>query len=172
MTMKKTLLLAVALVMISAASSFAQGRWSLGAELALPQGDFGDVVSTGIGISGRYEAPINDKLSWMATAGYISFLEKNDYGLTAWQLPINGGIKYYIAESFNGFWFGGELGLNIVGVKYDEGLFGESYSDSETKLGIAPQLGYHLANFDFSLRYAAVEDANYLGIRAAYVFGN
>jgi hypothetical protein len=168
--MKKTLLLAITLVMISAASSLAQGRWSLGAELAFPQGDFADIVSTGIGISGRYEAPINDHLSWMATAGYISYMEKNDYGIKAWMLPLNGGIKYYVKESFNGFWFGGELGLTIVGVKVDNGLFGEDYNDSETKLGIAPQIGYHISNLDFSLRYSAVEDANFIGIRAAYVF--
>lgn len=169
--MKKVLLLAVTLVMISAGSSFAQGRWSIGGELAFPQGDFGDAVAMGIGFHGRYEAPINANLSWTATTGYTHFFEKNDYGLTAWTIPFNGGIKYYVNSSFNGFWFGGEIGLNVVGVKWqNNGIFNDA-SDSETKLCFAPQLGYHISKADFAFRYVAMEDANYISLRAAYVFG-
>ena len=64
--MKKILLTFVAVACLSIAS-FAQGRFSIGAELALPQGDWSDFVGTGFGASARYEAPINDNISWMGT---------------------------------------------------------------------------------------------------------
>jgi hypothetical protein len=167
--MKKTLLLAITLVMISATASLAQGRWSIGGELAFPQGDFGDFVGAGLGVYGRYEGPINNNLTWMATTGYTHFFEKNNW--TASSVPFNGGIKYYVNSAFNGFWFGGELGFNIIGVKYhNDGVFNDA-SDSETRFSFAPQLGYHISNVDFALRYVVIEDFNYISLRAAYVFG-
>lgn len=169
---KSVLLLTAALVIFSVASSFAQGRFSIGAELALPSGDFGDAVGTGFGASVRYEAPINDNLSWMATAGFITFGKKDIGGgvdVSASLIPINAGLKYYFTESFNGFYAGAELGINLVKVKAE--FDGDSQSASETEFGFAPQIGYHLAKFDFAVRYAIVSDADYIGLRAAYVFG-
>ena len=168
---KSVLLLTAALVIFSVASSFAQGRFSIGAELALPSGDFGDAVGTGFGASVRYEAPINDNLSWMGTAGFLTFGKKDVGGIdiSASIIPINAGLKYYFTESFNGFYAGAELGINLVKVKAEFG--GESDSESSTEFGFAPQVGYHLANFDFAVRYAIVSDADYIGLRAAYVFG-
>jgi hypothetical protein len=163
---KSILVLTFALVAFSVGSSFAQGRFSIGADLAFPQGDIGDAVGIGFGVDARYEAPINDNLSWMATAGFLTFGEKDDSGLKLSIIPINAGLKYYFTESFNGFYAGAELGFNIAKVKIDGGG-----SDSETKFGFAPQIGYHLANFDFALRYAIIDDADFVGIRAAYVFG-
>ena len=164
--LKSVLVLTFALVVLSTASSFAQGRFSIGANLAFPQGDAGDAVSTGFGIDGRYEAPINDNLSWMASIGVIAFGEKDNNDVKATLIPINGGIKYYFdGQSFSGFYAGGELGFNIV--KYKVG----DNSDSETEIGLAPQIGYHIANFDFSLRYAIINDADFVGLRVAYVLG-
>jgi hypothetical protein len=162
---KSVLLLTAALVIFSVASSFAQGRFSIGADLAFPQGDIGDAVGIGFGADVRYESPINDNLSWMATAGFLSFGEKDDSGVKLSIIPINAGLKYYFTESFNGFYAGAELGFNIAKVKFDGG------DDSETKFGFAPQIGYHLANFDFALRYSIIDDADFVGLRAAYVFG-
>jgi hypothetical protein len=172
---KSALLLTVALVTFSVASSFAQGRFSAGAELALPSGDFGDAVGTGFGVSVRYEAPINDNLSWMATAGFLTFGKKEVAGIdySASLIPINAGLKYYFTESFNGFYGGVELGLNIAKAKAKGEIAGFEVDESEssTEFGFAPQVGYHLANFDFAVRYAIVSDFDYIGIRAAYVFG-
>jgi hypothetical protein len=162
---KSVLLLTAALVIFSVASSFAQGRFSIGADLAFPQGDIGDVVGIGFGADVRYESPINDNLSWMATAGFLTFGEKDDSSVKLSIIPINAGLKYYFTESFNGFYAGAELGFNIAKVKSD---FGD---DSETKFGFAPQIGYHLANFDFALRYSVIDEADFVGLRAAYVFG-
>jgi hypothetical protein len=162
---KSVLLLTAALVIFSVASSFAQGRFSIGANLALPQGDISDYYGIGFGADVRYESPINDNLSWMATAGYLAFGEKDDSGVKLSVIPINAGLKYYFTESFNGFYAGAELGFNIAKAKFDGG------SVSETEFGFAPQIGYHLANFDFALRYAIIDNADFVGLRAAYVFG-
>src|SRR5688572_28061703 len=115
--MKKLLLSIVAVVAISSAS-FAQGRFSVGPELALPMGDFGDAVGLGIGASVRYEGAINDNLSWMGTVGFVSFTKKTvdipffgEIENSATNIPINAGVKYYFTESFNGFYAGAELGI-------------------------------------------------------------
>lgn len=170
--MKKLVLSIVAMFVISVAS-FGQGRFSGGLELALPMGDFADGVGTGFGVSARYEAPINDNLSWMATAGYLTFGGKSDTFIDNVSIiPVNAGLKYYFGgESFNGLYAGGELGLNFVSVKTKETDFTESGSASETEFGFAPQIGYQFGNIDISGRYAIVSDADYFGVRVAYVFG-
>lgn len=172
---RSIVLMTFALCTFAVVSSMAQGRFSAGAELALPMGDFGDAFGTGFGATVRYEAPINDNLSWMGTAGYLAFGEKDDSGFKASIIPINAGLKYYFAgESFAGFYAGAELGFNIVKVKFDydlPGIGNVSGDNSETEFGFAPQIGYHLPVIDISLRYAIVNDADYLGVRVAYVFG-
>lgn len=149
--------------------AFAQGRFSVGAELGLPQGDWNDAVSMGFGGSVRYESSINENLNWMASAGYLSFGEKDDSGLKISMIPVLGGVKYYFNESFNGFYAGAEAGLVFAKAELD--FLGESVSDDETKFAFGPQIGYHLSVIDISARYFMVEDANSIGIRVAYVFG-
>lgn len=158
-----------------AVASFAQGRFSVGPELALPMGDFGDAVGFGIGGTVRYEAPISGNLNWTVTAGFISFgKETLDIGLgeietSATAIPIQGGVKYYFTESFNGFYAQGEVGVHLYKVKVEFG--GESDDVSETEVSFAPSPGYHLGNIDFGVRYQIAGDGDYLGLRVAYVFG-
>jgi hypothetical protein len=161
----KKVILSLAVICIAGASAFAQGRFSVGAEVALPQGDWSDFVGVGIGGSVRYESAINDNLSWMGTAGYISFAEKDDSGLKFSMIPVQAGLKYYFNESFNGFYGAAELGITFAKAEFA----GVSASDSE--FGFAPSVGYHLGNIDISARYQIISDANYLGFRVAYVFG-
>lgn len=166
--MKKTIVTIVALFFV-AAGSFAQGRFSVGPELLLPQGDWSDGVGMGIGGSLRYERPINDNLSWMATVGYISFAEKDDSGVKFSMIPVLGGAKYYFTESFNGFYVGAEAGF--VSAKAKVEFLGQSVSATDTEFGFGPQVGYHISVLDISARYLMVSDANSIGIRVAYVFG-
>jgi hypothetical protein len=167
--MKKVLLTVAAIACISVAS-FSQGRFSIGAELALPVGDWDEAIGLGFGGSVRYEAPINENLSWMGTGGFLSFGEKDDSGLKATMIPVLGGIKYYFTESFNGFYAGAELGVSFNKVKYDIPGFG-SGEESSTDFAFGPQVGYHVGPLDISARYFLVEDANSLGFRVAYVLG-
>src|SRR6478609_2015037 len=176
------------LLAFAAAPSFAQ--FSAGLDVGLPVGNFSDYSTVGIGASGRYEAAIEsvDKLSWTASAGFTTFFGKkvsvptgyvtdsNGYpvfdpntglpkikyteegGGTATLIPITGGVKYYFTESGSGFYGAADMGF-VIGTNG----FG-------TKFNFAPGLGYRVEKFDFSLRFNAISDANFFGLRAGYVF--
>jgi hypothetical protein len=174
----KKIIFSVLFVVFAFGAAFSQGRFSGGLELGLPMGTFGDISNVGIGASARYEAPIQDKLNWIGTVGFASFGGKSIGGFSYGSftmIPIQGGVKYYFTESFNGFYASGELGFSIVSYSIPGvTVFGQTIgggTTSSTKFGFAPGAGYHLGNLDFSARFQLVSDFNYFNIRAAYVFG-
>jgi hypothetical protein len=161
-------LVCAALMAISGNDAKAQGQFSGGLELGLPLGTFGDFAGIGFGLSGRYQAPIQDKLNWTVNAGFLSFSGK-DISLGGFGtikassttiIPITGGVQYYFTESNNGLYAGADLGFYIA-----------SSASSETRFGFAPGLGYRTGNLDFNFKFNIVSDINFLNIRAAYVFG-
>jgi hypothetical protein len=164
-------------------NTFAQ--FSLGAEVGLPMGNFGDIAGAGFGGSLRYEANISDKLNWSASAGYLSFSGKTytypgtnvtiPFGNFS-IIPITGGVKYYFSEVNNGFYGAADLGFNFIStydVTYNSGNGGgyNLSSASTTKFGLSPGVGYRTGNWDLAARFNLISDANYLGVRVAYVFG-
>lgn len=151
----------------------ALAQFSLGFDLQLPMGTFGDAYNMGLGGTVRYDAAINDNLSWTASAGYISYGGKNlpsGYSSTISMIPIVGGIKYYFTESNAGFYGAADIGFFITSASYDIPGFG-SGSTSETKFGLTPGVGYRFGQFDVSGRYNIVGDFNNVGFRIAYFFG-
>jgi hypothetical protein len=161
-------------------ASYAQ--LSAGLDLGLPTGDFSNIASTGFGGSVRYDGALGGKLGWSASVGYMSFSGKTyninnvaiPFGNTS-NVPLNGGIKYYFSEAGHGFYGGLDLSVNFLSTyvyTYNSGNGGgyNLQSDSQSKFGINPGVGYRLDTWDFSMRYNAVGDFSYLGIRAAYVF--
>jgi len=180
--MKRTkVLILMVLGLAFSTSTFAQnGRFSLGAELALPMGDFADFSSIGFGGSLRYEYPVSDNIGLTGTVGYLIFGGKaeGDFdGIDYSMIPIQIGGKYYFTENQNGMYFGVEVGVHSLKAEYTEDFGGSeiSVSTTSTELSYAPALGYHLANVDIGLRYQMIategESTSYLGIRLAYVFG-
>jgi hypothetical protein len=158
------------------------GRFSVGAELGLPMGDFGDAASTGFGGSLRYEMPMGDNLGLTATAGYLMFSGKTVEGvdMADWSMiPVQIGAKYYFQEQQTGFYGHVMIGIHSSTVKTPEytiyGITIPSESVSETDFSYAPEVGYHLANIDIGLRYQMIattgSTTSYLGLRLAYVFG-
>jgi len=147
-----------------------------GLDLAVPSGNWSNGWGAGFGVSGRYEAPFQDKLNWTVSVGFLSFSGKTTStiigyapgnGLPVYSsisfpaqtvVPITGGLKYYFQKSNNGFHGTLDIGLFI-------GNNGVS-----TKVGFSPALGYRLAKFDFTVSFNAVSDLNYGGLRAAYIF--
>ncbi|MEO0312062.1 MAG: hypothetical protein RIQ89_1719 [Bacteroidota bacterium] len=176
------------------------GKFSAGAEVALPMGDFGDAAGLGLGLSLRYELPVADKISVMATAGYVSFgketieisgLAKTEYSYSI--IPVQLGAKYYFNEIMNGFYGSGEIGVHSLNGKFKATSLGitTDNSDSNTGLSYAIGAGYHLSKIDIGVRYQlftlsttstntdffgntitvkATSTESYLGIRAAFVF--
>ena len=144
------------------------GRLSLGAELGMPMGDFGDAASTGFGGSLRYEHPMGDNIGLGLTAGYLMFGGK-DEGPDWTMIPVQAFLKYYFMEQQSGFYGAAHIGIHSWSVDYE---FGEA---SGSDLSYAPEVGYHLANIDIGLRYQMIASEgstlSYLGLRLAYVFG-
>lgn len=183
--MKKSLLsiaLVLGLVSTTLVTNAQNGRFSVGAELALPMGDFGDAASTGFGGSVRYEYPVNDNIGLTGTVGYLIFSGKTVAGVDGpdWSMiPVQVGGKYYFTENQEGFYAGLEIGIHSSSIKTPEYNFGgfiiPSQTVSSSDLSYAPQLGYHLANLDLGLRYQMIattgSTTSYLGLRIAYVFG-
>lgn len=149
------------LFVLAVAPAFSQ--FSLGADLAIPNGNWSTFYSTGFGISGRYEAPIAsvDKLNWTASAGFLSFSVKSPYTGNSWTIiPLTGGVKYYFQEADAGFYVAGDLGFYL----------GSGSGSSKTDFGFAPGIGYRVNTWDFTFRFNSNSDFSYVGLRAAYVF--
>jgi hypothetical protein len=165
---RKNLLKAFALaaVMLVSTNMFAQdGRFSVGAELAMPGGDYGDNAGTGFGASLRYEMPMGDNLGLTGTVGYLMYGKKSvetygyKYEYSSSVIPIMLGAKYYFTEQQNGFYGAFQIGLSMLSNKseYSYDLLGVHYSGSDTQSSSAftwaPGVGYHLDNLDFGLNY-------------------
>ncbi len=165
------------LILCSVIFSQGQGKTSLGAEIGFPSGSGTDGIGTGFGGSLRYEGKATNNLNWLASAGYIHFpASLNSGGVSATGsfsfIPIVLGAKYYPNGSFNGFYFGSDLGVTVVSgtVTVTYGGYSSSASASENKFTFSPGMGYHFSGFDLTFRYNLLTDANYFGIRAAVVF--
>jgi hypothetical protein len=158
------------LSLFAVTGSFAQ--FSIGAELALPMGSFGDGFNMGFGGSASYQKAINDNLSWTGYVGYQSYGAKNlPSGATASfsMIPVMAGVKYYFTESGAGFY--GEFDLGMFFASASASGSGYSGSASDSKFGFTPALGYRVGSFDLGARYNIISDANNLAFRVAYVFG-
>lgn len=163
---------------LNAQESFASG----GIEVAIPIGDFGEVYPLGIGVSGQYEFGISKHFGVTGSIGY-TFLtvdsELSDLVKTAYMVPLQVGVKYYLDESRKGLFLAAQVGLHNVSVTLKDleilGLTIEGETDSETDLSFAPEVGYYInENISLALRFniisAEEELKNYLGFRAAYNF--
>jgi hypothetical protein len=191
--MKKTILLLIVLPALLTTTAFAQnGRVSLGVELAIPGGDYGDNAETGFGASLRYEHPVGDNIGLMATVGYLTYGSKEvNFGTYSYEytnsiIPIMVGGKYYFMEQQDGFYVNLQLGLSMLAttVEFND----ESETESESAFTWSPGIGYALENLDFSVNYFAFNysqevetfagtieydySGSWIGVRAAYVFGS
>jgi hypothetical protein len=188
--MKKLLLILVAVFGLGTASFAQMGPVSLGLELALPLGDFGDAYSIGYGLSAGYEHPVGDKLGITAQVGYVMLAvddELSDFIDRAAMLPVQAGLKYYLTERGNGPYVHGQLGIHSLSVTtndIDLGILGtiEGESASESYFSFAVGAGYELNNkLDIGLRFNSISPdsdlegakaSNYIGVRVAYnLFG-
>ena len=164
-TYKKSLLV-LAFSFFAVTGAFAQ--FSIGLDLNIPMGTFGDFAGMGFGGSVRYDGAINDNLSWSGSAGYLNFSGK-DYtpypgftvtGSSVGVIPIQGGVKYYFTESNAGFYGAVDIGMWIG-----------TASGSSSEFGFSPGVGYRINSFDLAFKYNAVSNLNNIGFRVAYVLG-
>jgi hypothetical protein len=184
--MKRKLITMLAAFGMSVAGVAQLGPVSLGAELALPTGDFGESYPMGYGASLGYEQPIGEKLGVTLQAGYI-MLGIDDAAATLIEkssmMPIQVGAKYYLKERGAGLYAHVQAGVHNLSVTtkdIDLGLFGTfpGTTSSDSYLSGALGVGYMLTNkIDVGLRYNIIapdsdvegaEASSYLGVRLAY----
>jgi hypothetical protein len=144
--------------LLSLSPSYAQFRFSLGAEAVMPTGDLADLGGIGGGLSGRVEAGIGEKVALGAHAGFVAFSKKSpgngstEYAVSGAPIQLDG--RYYFNELQDGLYAGIGIGLHWVRTAITGGT-----DDSQSNLTFAPQIGFHLKKIDLNLRYQIINDA-------------
>ena len=135
--MKKLLLVVVALALVFAVSvpSQAQGKMSLsvGGDLLLPLGSFGDAVSMGFGGSVRGQYDITPMFSAGVTVGYYTWSAKSS-GIASYSFH---GLPFRV---FGKYYFMPEGKLRVYGM-FELGLFFGSTGDITVPGTTIPGLG-------------------------------
>ena len=136
------------LLHVGNASPASAAGMSLGADgaFAVPLSTWGDVSSVGIGALLRFEVDLTENFTVTGRIGFIFHFDKQQAttATNTSELPILGGVKYYILGESNGFYAAAEVGLvNIWGYTSGqvEGVLIEG-SDSELNLGLTLGVGY------------------------------
>lgn len=186
----KSFMAAAALVFLLAVPAFSQlnevdeslinrSTIGIGLSLAVPLGDFADRADMGIGITGLYSYAYNYNLDFLGSIGYVMWGGKNapsNIDISWGAIPIQIGIRYLFNVNSSRFYIGGLAGFHIFRYSVKDNLLNTDRSETETKLGIAPTMGYIFplgrnTRLDISTRYQFVaDDFSYLGIRAGIAF--
>ncbi|WP_345330420.1 hypothetical protein [Mucilaginibacter defluvii] len=143
-------------------------RLGFGIEGGIPTGDLHDVRSFQLGGTARLQYGITDNLAATLTSGFYNFFGK-EIGETGQNfpdghvIPVKLGIKSFFTDNL---YFGAEAG---AGFETGDGVPGD------TKLILAPALGWADKHWDFGVKYEnfSGQGNNYgtVGLRVAYGFG-
>jgi len=158
---------------VSAQTSQAINKISVGADVVLPTGDLSAISGVGFGGSVSGELNVVKNLNLTASAGYLNFSYKKvfrDYFKAAGvgnmaAIPVKGGAKYYFGQNF--------YGAAELGAAFSTG------EGSETAFIYAPTLGTSFSvspksSLDLGIRYESWSSdgtSSFLGLRAAFAFG-
>ena len=87
---------------------------SVGGNLALPMGSFGDVANVGFGGTATYERSFAPNIVGEVYAGYLTFGGKEVFGVkySSSMIPIMAGAKYYFQPG-KGLYGNALLGVHI-----------------------------------------------------------
>lgn len=158
----KKLILAIAIVAVSAAGAQAQDAsksttLSIAANVGIPT-TTGLSFAYGGDIQADFAVAPTTKIT--ASAGYEGYTVKGGYTLNNGIIPLLGGVKFNLGEKAYGH---GQLGYGVSTAKGGGGSF-----------AYAPSIGYYLSqNFDASIKYLAFSNHGTLGsvnLRLAYNF--
>ena len=143
----------------------------VGAEIALPIGNFSDAYNIGFGVTGKVFYGLNENADITGTLGYLHFGMEEAQSINGHisMIPIMFGYRH----DFGGFYAEPQLGLVALRSKVDSidfgfGSFGGSHSDTKFSLSLGG--GYAMGDWDFGLRYQLVDNFNFLGLRVGYNF--
>lgn len=172
----KKLFLIVAIATTTVLTASAQDNASgfhigAGIKLGLPIGDMADMSEFGFGAEVQGEYMFSEKISAVASAGFMYFKGKDLGGLKVEDgnfVPVLAGIRFYPATNI---FIGAKAGYTVV------------FSDGETGGGFSyePQIGYNAEKFQIYVGYNATvsEDIldpsknvtqGFIGLGAIYKF--
>lgn len=172
----KKIYFVLALTCISVLSYAQQGfhKVNVGAEIALPLGNFGNAYGIGFGATGKAFYGISEQGDITGTLGYMRFGMKGGTDMMSGSMgmiPIMFGYRH----DFGGFYGEPQLGLMMVSskVKFDDmglGLSGLSGTHSQTKVSFGLGGGYVFGDWDLGARFQIIDNLNFLGLRIGYNF--
>jgi hypothetical protein len=166
------------LALVSSVSYAQQGfhKVGVGAEVALPLGDFGEGFGIGFGGTGKAFYGISEQADITGTLGYLHFGMKDESEFMSGSMsmiPIMFGYRH----DFGGLYGEPQIGLMMVKskVKMDFGGLGDIFGDiggsaSTTKISFGLGGGYVFGDWDLGARFQIVDNANFLGVRIGYNF--
>lgn len=163
---------------------------SLGADVALPLGDFGDFYTLGIGPAAGFELPVGDNIGITAQLSYQILMPSSDFSdlvKSSSMIPAQVGLKYYFMDQQEGFYGHAMLGIHSTSVTTEDQTItvlgqtttieGSTESSSGFSWGIG--LGYQLEKLDIGVRYNSIspdsdapdgtDPSTYIGLRLAYL---
>jgi hypothetical protein len=172
--MKKLFLVLVAIALVASFASaqdiWGEGKMSVGvgAELALPMGDFGDLSGVGFGGAAAFQYGVTNDLLLTGTFAYTQFTAKETDWAKGNIVSIVAGGKYNLSgQAQPGLYALAQVGIGISGSDAPN-------SESTTNLAFAPGIGYQLNNLDFSVKYLVVDtdiiSSSALVLNVSYVF--
>jgi outer membrane protein W len=181
----KKIMLGMAALVLAGGIQAQSNQISLGADIALPMGDFGDGYSLGIGPTAGFELPVGDNLGVTLQVAYDILMPKSelkDFIKSSSMLPAQVGLKYYFQEQQNGFYGQAQLGIHNMHSKTKDidlgGVTVEGVSTSSSNFSWAIGVGYQLEKLDLGLRYNSISPdsdiegakaSSYIGLRIAYL---
>jgi hypothetical protein len=146
---------ALAFCFVLPVASEAQIQTSIGAGIAVPTGDFGDVADNGYTVRGQLGvslllASVHAQVGWTRFPGpEIAGIEADDADI--WHAGV-----------------GGRFGLGLFWVGLNAAYFGGDGEDDG--LGFFPEVGLGLGPLEAVADYRIDGDAKWLGLRAALKF--
>ncbi|RWY54114.1 outer membrane beta-barrel protein [Mucilaginibacter gilvus] len=176
-----------AVLLFIGANSFAQSTpqgkfdFNIGVDGLMPTGKLQKYSSNfGLGITPQLQYGLTNKLAVTFTSGYYRFFSKTytNTGLNAPfetehqdMIPVKLGLKAFITKNI---YIGVEVG---AGFQINDGISRNTGIETgrNTKLILAPGIGYATKNWDFGIRYENYSGGNAhygtLGLRVTHSFG-
>ena len=138
------------------------GSFGVGADLALPTGDFGDALDSGFGLHVLAKHPVAPLVTLTGDAGWTRFSSKD--------LTLDLG-------QFGSFTAGGDdvnvwnvcAGARVAMMPMGLGLE-LGYFSKVDELGLVPNVGVSFSKLAVDLRYKATGDAKWFELRAGVYF--
>ncbi|MFT5373769.1 MAG: hypothetical protein ACI906_000585 [Candidatus Latescibacterota bacterium] len=157
--MKKLVCTAVALAALLCAQP-SQAGIGISPRLALPLGDFGDIVGTGFGLSVVMDKDVKGKPGRVG----LSFLTFGDGDLgSGTAVGAFAGYKHQFGAIY------GKFDTNLLRITTEVEIFGFKAETTETKVKLTPGIGYQMGNLAAEIDVDLAGD--WAGVNLYYVLG-